>query len=88
VNKSKRSPEQGQRRIRRPFSVAEVEALVLAVEKLGTGRYNCLFPSFDVTLYTFLGSVIQDSYGYVAGGEMLNSVHLTTQSTGHMLILR
>ncbi|CAN6237520.1 unnamed protein product, partial [Urochloa humidicola] len=38
VNKSKRSPEQGQRRIRRPFSVAEVEALVLAVEKLGTGR--------------------------------------------------
>jgi len=49
VNKSKRSPEQGQRRIRRPFSVAEVEALVLAVEKLGTGRYNCLFPSFDVT---------------------------------------
>lgn len=29
----------GQRRIRRPFSVAEVEALVQAVEKLGTGRY-------------------------------------------------
>lgn len=27
-----------QRRIRRPFSVAEVEALVQAVEKLGTGR--------------------------------------------------
>jgi len=89
VNKSKRSPEQGQRRIRRPFSVAEVEALVLAVEKLGTGRYNCLFPSFDVTLYTFLGSVIlQHSYGYVAGGEMLNSVLLAMQSTGHMLILR
>ena len=27
-----------QRRIRRPFSVSEVEALVRAVEKLGTGR--------------------------------------------------
>ena len=36
--KSKRY-EVVQRRIRRPFSVAEVEALVQAVEKLGTGRY-------------------------------------------------
>lgn len=36
--KSKRS-EVAQRRIRRPFSVTEVEALVQAVEKLGTGRY-------------------------------------------------
>lgn len=35
--KSKRT-ENVQRRIRRPFSVAEVEALVQAVEKLGTGR--------------------------------------------------
>jgi len=47
ANKSKRSPEQGQRRIRRPFSVAEVEALVLAVEKLGTGRWR------DVKLRAF-----------------------------------
>ncbi|KAL6195551.1 hypothetical protein ACLB2K_031170 [Fragaria x ananassa] len=30
----------GQRRIRRPFSVSEVEALVQAVEKLGTGRWR------------------------------------------------
>nr|AKV71966.1 telomere repeat-binding factor like-protein [Rehmannia glutinosa] len=37
--KSKRS-ELSQRRIRRPFSVAEVEALVGAVEKLGTGRWR------------------------------------------------
>ncbi|XP_065877887.1 telomere repeat-binding protein 2 [Euphorbia lathyris] len=37
--KSKRS-EAVQRRIRRPFSVAEVEALVQAVEKLGTGRWR------------------------------------------------
>ena len=31
-----------QRRMRRPFSVSEVEALVQAVEKLGTGRLVCL----------------------------------------------
>ena len=37
VQKSKRS-ESLLRRIRRPFSVDEVEALVQAVEKLGTGR--------------------------------------------------
>lgn len=38
--KSKNTEQQqaAQRRIRRPFSVAEVEALVQAVEKLGTGR--------------------------------------------------
>lgn len=35
--KTKRS-ELVQRRTRRPFSVAEVEALVQAVEELGTGR--------------------------------------------------
>lgn len=40
VRKPKRS-DVGQRRIRRPFSVSEVEALVQAVEKLGTGRYVC-----------------------------------------------
>lgn len=38
LRKCKRS-EVAQRRIRRPFSVSEVEALVQAVEKLGTGRY-------------------------------------------------
>jgi len=37
VRKPRRS-EMVQRRIRRPFSVSEVEALVQAVEKLGTGR--------------------------------------------------
>lgn len=31
-------PAYVQRRMRRPFSVSEVEALVQAVEKLGTGR--------------------------------------------------
>ncbi|KAA8549282.1 hypothetical protein F0562_000966 [Nyssa sinensis] len=36
-----------QRRIRRPFSVTEVEALVQAVEKLGTGRWR------DVKLRAF-----------------------------------
>ncbi|URE45518.1 SANT [Musa troglodytarum] len=45
-NKPKRS-EATQRRVRRPFSVAEVEALVHAVEKLGTGRWR------DVKLCAF-----------------------------------
>jgi hypothetical protein len=39
--KSKRS-ELVQRRTRRPFSVSEVEALVHAVEELGTGRYGAI----------------------------------------------
>nr|XP_018634387.1 telomere repeat-binding protein 5-like isoform X2 [Nicotiana tomentosiformis] len=39
MRKPKRS-ETAQRRIRRPFSVYEVEALVQAVEKLGTGRWR------------------------------------------------
>ncbi|CAJ1799359.1 unnamed protein product [Sphenostylis stenocarpa] len=34
------NPDFAQRRIRRPFSVLEVEALVQAVEKLGTGRWR------------------------------------------------
>ncbi|KAL3518176.1 hypothetical protein ACH5RR_020765 [Cinchona calisaya] len=46
MQKSKRS-EAAQRRIRRPFSVSEVEALVQAVEKLGTGRWR------DVKLRAF-----------------------------------
>ncbi|KAG5515277.1 hypothetical protein RHGRI_036350 [Rhododendron griersonianum] len=46
MRKSKRS-EAVQRRIRRPFSVSEVEALVHAVEKLGTGRWR------DVKLRAF-----------------------------------
>ncbi|XP_011027218.1 PREDICTED: telomere repeat-binding protein 3-like isoform X2 [Populus euphratica] len=44
--KSKRS-ELVQRRTRRPFSVSEVEALVHAVEELGTGRWR------DVNLRSF-----------------------------------
>lgn len=39
--KTKRS-EFAQRRTRRPFSVTEVEALVHAVEELGTGRYDVI----------------------------------------------
>lgn len=46
MRKSKRA-EVAQRRIRRPFSVSEVEALVQAVEKLGTGRWR------DVKLRAF-----------------------------------
>ncbi|CAH9129155.1 unnamed protein product [Cuscuta epithymum] len=46
LRRPKRS-ETAQRRIRRPFSVSEVEALVQAVEKLGTGRWR------DVKLRAF-----------------------------------
>ncbi|XP_027329747.1 telomere repeat-binding protein 3-like isoform X2 [Abrus precatorius] len=47
VNQKTRRSELVQRRIRRPFSVAEVEALVQAVEELGTGRWR------DVKLQAF-----------------------------------
>ncbi|KAL8141012.1 hypothetical protein V2J09_007033, partial [Rumex salicifolius] len=45
--KMSKRQEMAQRRIRRPFSVTEVEALVGAVEKLGTGRWR------DVKLLSF-----------------------------------
>ncbi|KAI4334536.1 hypothetical protein L6164_019217 [Bauhinia variegata] len=47
VHQKSKCSEIAQRRIRRPFSVAEVEALVQAVEKLGTGRWR------DVKLRAF-----------------------------------
>ncbi|KAL4191342.1 hypothetical protein AMTRI_Chr07g29400 [Amborella trichopoda] len=47
VNCKHRGSELVKRRIRRPFSVVEVEALVQAVEKLGTGRWR------DVKLHAF-----------------------------------
>ncbi|KAI3458685.1 hypothetical protein Pfo_015348 [Paulownia fortunei] len=40
ANPKPKRTELSQRRTRRPFSVAEVEALVEAVEKLGTGRWR------------------------------------------------
>ncbi|PIN12177.1 hypothetical protein CDL12_15223 [Handroanthus impetiginosus] len=40
VNPKPKRNELSQRRTRRPFSVAEVEALVAAVEELGTGRWR------------------------------------------------
>lgn len=46
-NKIARALDNGKRRVRRPFSVQEVEALVHAVEKLGTGRWR------DVKLRAF-----------------------------------
>ncbi|KAL1208493.1 Telomere repeat-binding protein 1 [Cardamine amara subsp. amara] len=60
--KYKRSEQQqqqtAQRRIRRPFSVAEVEALVHAVEKLGTGRWRdvkvCAFEDAEHRTYVDL----------------------------------
>ncbi|RDY03071.1 Telomere repeat-binding protein 4, partial [Mucuna pruriens] len=47
VNQKTRRSELVQRRTRRPFSVSEVEALVLAVEEVGTGRWR------DVKLQAF-----------------------------------
>ncbi|CAN6442714.1 unnamed protein product [Victoria cruziana] len=47
LQRKPRRTELVQRRIRRPFSVSEVEALVKAVEKLGTGRWR------DVKLLAF-----------------------------------
>ncbi|KAL1061579.1 hypothetical protein V6Z11_D13G021900 [Gossypium hirsutum] len=47
VNQKIRKSELAQRRTRRPFSVSEVEALVQAVEELGTGRWR------DVKLRAF-----------------------------------
>ncbi|KAJ1389406.1 SANT/Myb domain [Sesbania bispinosa] len=47
VNQKTKRSELVQRRTRRPFSASEVEALVLAVEELGTGRWR------DVKLRAF-----------------------------------
>ncbi|KAL9230139.1 hypothetical protein vseg_005527 [Gypsophila vaccaria] len=48
VDQRPKRSELGQRRTRRPFSVSEVEALVHAVEKLGTGRWRDIkICSFD-----------------------------------------
>ncbi|MED6167617.1 hypothetical protein PIB30_004428 [Stylosanthes scabra] len=47
VSQKSKRPELVQRRTRRPFSVSEVEALVEAVEELGTGRWR------DVKLRSF-----------------------------------
>lgn len=43
VNQKSKRSELVQRRTRRPFSVSEVEALVQAVEELGTGRCDILY---------------------------------------------
>lgn len=50
LNQKSRRSEIAQRRTRRPFSVSEVEALVQAVEELGTGRWR------DVKLRSFENS--------------------------------
>ncbi|KAK4758048.1 hypothetical protein SAY87_019349 [Trapa incisa] len=47
ANMNNKGSEQSQRRTRKPFSVLEVEALIQAVEELGTGRWR------DVKLRSF-----------------------------------
>lgn len=58
VNQKSRRSELVQRRTRRPFSVSEVEALVQAVEELGTGRYDiiCCSDHYE-TCASVLGSL-------------------------------
>lgn len=48
----------GQRRMRRPFSVSEVEALVAAVEKLGTGRYQITTTIISTASITFVNNLL------------------------------
>jgi len=58
LNQKTRHSELVQRRTRRPFSVSEVEALVHAVEELGTGRWRdvklCAFENADHRTYVDL----------------------------------
>ncbi|KAL6131480.1 hypothetical protein ACLB2K_069855 [Fragaria x ananassa] len=58
VNQRSKRSELVQRRTRRPFSVSEVEALVQAVEDLGTGRWRdvklCAFENADHRTYVDL----------------------------------
>ncbi|XAR72006.1 hypothetical protein NMG60_11018492 [Bertholletia excelsa] len=58
LNQKPKRSELVHRRTRRPFSVAEVEALVEAVEKLGTGRWRdvklCAFENADHRTYVDL----------------------------------
>ncbi|KAL9231372.1 hypothetical protein vseg_006609 [Gypsophila vaccaria] len=58
MNQRSKHFENGHRRTRRPFSVSEVEALVHAVEKLGTGRWRdvklCSFENADHRTYVDL----------------------------------
>ncbi|XP_050384886.1 telomere repeat-binding protein 3-like [Argentina anserina] len=58
VNQKSKRSELVQRRTRRPFSVSEVEALVQAVEDLGTGRWRdvkmCAFENADHRTYVDL----------------------------------
>lgn len=49
AQQSFQSTNSGKRRVRRPFTVIEVAALVQAVELLGTGRYIGIFLVFVLT---------------------------------------
>ncbi|MQM00076.1 hypothetical protein Taro_032812 [Colocasia esculenta] len=74
VPKSRRS-EAGQRRIRRPFSVSEVEALVQAVEKLGTGRWR------DVKLRAF------DNANHRTYVDLKVSKHLASRTLNSLFLI-
>lgn len=67
VNQKTRRSELVQRRTRRPFSVSEVEALVQAVEELGTGRFDDLSASPS---YRRQQNWVADICFHYAGGVM------------------
>lgn len=72
MNPKNRCSELSQRRTRRPFSVAEVEALVEAVEQLGTGRYlnyNIMFCKFVILQATAF--LLISDYMQMAGRQNL-----------------
>lgn len=56
LNQNTKRSELVQRRARRPFSVSEVEALVQAVEDVGTGRFDFyqLYPHLLLTSKTVM----------------------------------
>lgn len=58
VRKPRQIETLGQRRMRRPFSVSEVEALVAAVEKLGTGRYQITTTIISTASIMFVNNLL------------------------------
>jgi hypothetical protein len=78
----------GQRRIRRPFSLPEVESLVDAVEQLGTGRF---VPSCSLYWHEFIAANMFSCWHlglFCSGGETLKCSRLTILIIGLMLTLR
>ncbi|CAK9135625.1 unnamed protein product [Ilex paraguariensis] len=74
MNQKAKHSELSQRRTRRPFSVSEVEALVEAVEKLGTGRWRDVkmraFDSANRRTYVDLKRTVMETVTAILGGGL------------------